>query len=531
MDFESTFRRGRTVPRVFLDLLLALVFLLCIARLWIISLHTSFWVDEMVTVFVVHNGPDHPSLAIAPQVSKSIYYAFARAADSLFGVSEVGYRVPSILAMALMLLLIARLAARLIHPDAAWFAVFACLALKAVNTEAADARPYALGMCVSAAALLFLVNWLDSNRWIHAAGFVVFGALLWRVHLLYWPIYLVFAFYAIVRRVRGDTNVSWLAMGLIFTALAIALVPVAMESLPILREAHAHVFVPAPKWIELIYALKLSLILAALAIAGILNRLLRRTPEREPSTWSPPRPSTFTTLSSSSMCLILAWWLIHPVSLFVFSRLSEDSVFIPRYLSIALPGAAAAATLAAAMFVPPSGSTPPWKYVALILGAGVLLTVGNWRHPWTPHAPSDWQGAALAVHEVASPDTPVICPSPFIEAKSPVWAPDYPLPGFLYSYLSVYPTGGHQFLFPFATSPEADAYARKLTRGTLARTGRFVIYGGLGPAGYWRDWFLNQPELAGWSANSLGSFGDVLAMVLEPPIGKRDPTGSALVRH
>ncbi len=504
-----------------LNLLLALVLLLAIARLWIVSLRTSFWVDEMVTVFVVHHGPDHPSLAIAPQVSKSIYYAVARAADSLFGVSEAGYRLPSILAMALMLLLIARLAARLIHPHAAWFAVFACLALRAVNAEAADARPYALGMCVSAAALLFLVNWLDSNRWIPAAGFVVFGALLWRVHLLFWPIYLVFAVYALVRCARGETKVSWLTMGLVFTALAIALVPVAMESLPILREAHAHVIVPAPKWIELIYALKLSLLLAALAIAGILNRLLRRAPVRELPTWSLPQPSTFTTISFSSVCVILAWWLIHPVSLFVFSRLSGDSVFIPRYLSIALPGAAAAATLAAAMFIPPSGSTPHWKYAALILGAGVLLTVGNWRHPWTPHAPSDWRDAARAVHELATADTPVICPSPFIEAKSPVWTPDYPLPGFLYAHLSVYPAGGRQVLFPFETSPEADAYARELTRDTLSRTGRFVIYGGLGPAGYWRDWFLQQPELAGWRATSLGSFGDVLAVVLEPAIGAR----------
>jgi hypothetical protein len=328
-----------------LNVLLALVLLLCIARLWIISLHTSFWVDEMVTVFVVHEGSHHPSLAIAPQVSKSIYYAVARAADSLFGVSEVGYRLPSILAMALMLLFIARFAVRLIHPDAAWFAVFACLALKSVNAEAADARPYALGMCVSAAALLFLVDWLDSNGWIAAAGFVVFGALLWRVHLLYWPVYLVFAVYAVVRRARGETKVPWWTMGLVFAALAITLVPMAMESLPILREARAHVIAPAPKWVELIYALKLSLLLAALVIAAILNRFLRRTPTRELSIWSPLRHSAFASVSVSSVCLILAWWLIHPVSLFVFSRLSGDSVFIPRYLSIALPGAAAAANM------------------------------------------------------------------------------------------------------------------------------------------------------------------------------------------
>jgi len=502
-----------------LNLLLALVLFLSIARLWIISLHTSFWVDEMVTVFVVHNGPNHPSLSIAPQVSKSIYYAVARAADSLFGVSEVGYRLPSILAMGLALLLVARLAARLIHPDAAWFAVFACLALKAVDSEAADARPYALGMFVSAAALLFLVHWLDTNRSIPAAAFVLSGALLWRVHLLFWPVYLVFVLYACVRRARHETKVAWLTTGLMFTALAITLIPVAIDAWRILGQAHAHVFVPAPKWSQLIYALKPSLLLAALAVAATVNLLPRRTSAQDPSTSAPEQLSTFTSIAVSSLCLILAWWLIHPVTLFVFSRLSGNSVFVPRYLSVALPGAAAAATLAAAVFIPRSRpSAPLWKYAALILGVGVLLTVGDWRHPWTPHANSDWRNAALAVHALAGADTPVICPSPFIEAKSPVWSPDYPLPGFLYSYLSVYPVGGRLFLFPFETSPEADAYARELSRETLPHAGRFVIYGGLGPAGYWRDWFLKQPEFAGWRATSLGSFGDVLAVVFEPAI-------------
>jgi hypothetical protein len=488
-----------------LDFLLALILLLSIARLWIISLHTSFWVDEMVTVFVVHNGPNHPSLAIAPQVSKSIYYAVARAAVSLFGVSEAGYRLPSILAMAIALLFIARLTARLIHPAAAWFAVFACLALKSIDTEAADARPYALGICVCAAALVLLVDWLDTGRWIPAVAFVLFAAILWRVHLLFWPIYLVFIFYAIVRRVRDETIVPWWTIGVLFTTLAILLAPVAIDALPILRQAHAHVFVPAPKWTELAYSLKWSLLLAACAIAAVVSRVMRRT--------HADAPPTRTSIPASSSLLIAGWWLIHPLSLFLFSRLSGDSVFIPRYLSVALPGAAAAATLGAAVFLPRSNLY--WKYAALILGAGVLFTVGDWRHPWTPHANSDWRNAALGVHAVAGEEMPVICPSPFIEAKSPVWTPDYPLPGFLYSYLSVYPPGGRQILFPFETSPEADAYARALLPKTLPHAGRFVIYGGLGPASHWRDWFLKQPELNGWNARSLGSFGDVVAVVLE----------------
>jgi len=497
-----------------LNVLIALIFVLAVVRLWIIHLPVSFWVDEMVTVFVVQHGPNDPSLAIAPQVAKSNYYLLARAADALFGVSEIGYRLPSILVMGLTLLLVARLAARLIHPDAAWFAVFACLALKSLNTEAIDARPYGLGMCVSAAALVCLVRWLDTGGWIPALGFLLFGALLWRVHLLFWPLYLVFVLYAIVRWARRETTVSWLALVAGFVVLAIAIAPVAIDALPVLRQAHAHVIVPAPRWGEFTDALKWKLLLSTFAVAGILDRMLHWTRDQAPATWN--------AISGPSICLILAWWLIHPISLFAFSSLSGNSVFIPRYLSVALPGTALAAILGAALFIPRMdlGSTP-WKWAALVFGAGVLLTVGNWRHPWTPHANSDWRGAARAVREVAGPDTPVLCPSPFIEAIWPVWRPDYPLPGFLYAQLSVYSPGGHPYLLPYQPTPEAESYVKGLCRETLPRSGHFVIYGNDRNVMFWRDWIEKQPELSNWRARDLGAFGDVEAVVMEPALTPR----------
>ena len=61
------------------------------------------------------------------------------------------------------LFLIAKIAARLIHPDAAWFAVFLCLALREFDSQADDARPYALAMLVAAASLWLLIRWLDTG--------------------------------------------------------------------------------------------------------------------------------------------------------------------------------------------------------------------------------------------------------------------------------------------------------------------------------------------------------------------------------
>ena len=160
-----------------LDLLLALTLACCIARLWIMPLGSSFWVDEMGTYFLVHHADD-PCLPTASRpvaeglawceyrdAESSIYYALPKFAEKIAGVSEAGYRFFSVLAMLAALAVIGLIAARLIHPHAAWFAVFACMASRGFNYQADDARPYALGTFILAASVLLLVRWLDNGRW------------------------------------------------------------------------------------------------------------------------------------------------------------------------------------------------------------------------------------------------------------------------------------------------------------------------------------------------------------------------------
>src|SRR5579863_8843302 len=131
---------------------------------------SSLWTDETVTA-LVSQYPAHPSLAIVPPYTQSIYYALPRGMHALLGFSEIGYRIPSVLAMGLALFFVSRIVARIVHPDAAWFAVFTCLAIPGIDYFAIDAKPYALGMCCAAGALYFLVRWLDSARWLDALWF------------------------------------------------------------------------------------------------------------------------------------------------------------------------------------------------------------------------------------------------------------------------------------------------------------------------------------------------------------------------
>jgi hypothetical protein len=474
-------------------------------------LGSSFWIDEMGTVFVARHGAADPSLSVAPQVALSIYYYLPRAAAALFGSSEVVYRLPSVLAMAIAVALVARVAARLIHPRAAWFALFACLAISGIDYQAVDARPYGLGACVSAAGVLFLVRWLDDARWRDGLSFVLFAALLWRVHLIFWPFYPVFAGYAVARLLLGETRAGRLRTAALFALAGLTLFPVLADALPLFRDAKSHVIVKPPTLHEFEHSLRWNVVLICAAAAWLLSTKVGRAirlPLSEPGPGGAPSESGSSRpprIAPTTWLLFLAWWLCQPVCLFAFSWLTGNSVFVRRYVFLMLPGVALTATAAVAHFTPP----PRMKSLAVVLAAVGLLALGDWSHLWPAHEHSDWRDAALKVNELAlGPDMPVICPSPFIEARPPVWRPDYHMPGFLYAHLPVYPIAGRACLFPFETSPEAERYAADLIRGQISASRRFLLYGGNGATRFWRNWFTARPELAGWRSVRL-PYGDV----------------------
>jgi 4-amino-4-deoxy-L-arabinose transferase-like glycosyltransferase len=471
---------------------------LCIARMWVMPLGSSFWVDEAETAFIVHHGVNHPSLAVISPAIQSVYYWLPRASEAVFGFSEAAERLPSLIALAIALFFIGRIANRLIHPEAGWFAVFACLTLRVFNYEAADARAYALGTCVAALSLWLLIRWLDSGRWLDGILFLVASALLWRVHLVYWPFYLVYAIYFLA---RSDRKASWLQAAAIAGSLVLALLPVAATALAMSRDAAQHVFAPLPSWDEFGETFKIRLV-AGCALAAFFYARFQRVRRAD------------STPAFSSIALIAGWWLVQPVGLFSYSHLSGVSVFTTRYVSIALPGAALAATAAVAFFVPKS----TWKPAAMVMGIAALAFGGQWRELWPPHHNSDWRGAARAVNALAlGPSTPVLVVSPFVEAKPPVWSPDYLLPGYLYSQLDVYSVNGKPYLLPYGDSSAGKQYAETLAQGVLPAAGRFLIHGPAADVARWREWFAARPEFAGWRNRQLGPFLDVDVALFSSP--------------
>jgi mannosyltransferase len=491
MSFARALRNPVALTAVLVALAAA-----CVARLWLIPLSSSLWVDEIVTTFVVR-FPHDASFDIAPQVPESVYYWLPRLSWAVFGHAEWALRLPSVLAMGAALFFVARIAMRVIDRRAGWLAFFLCLTLSVLDFLAIDARPYAFGLATASAGTWFLVRWLDDSRWIDGIAFALSAALLWRIHLLYWPFYLVYGSYALARIARRDTRVPVARIIAVFAVIAAALLPVALIAVGRLHGAETHAFSPLPKFRQFYYMIHVNVLLICGGGAWLLHVFLKWRPSAAPVT-------------VPGWVLMVGWWLICPVSLFLYSLLSGNGIFVSRYVSLMYPGVALAATALAAQFLPAEG----WKYAAAVTGAIALFLMGQWSAKLPAHSPDDWRAAAALEKEISSDSTPVLCASPFIEAQYPRFTPHYALPGFLFSNLTYYPIRGKVRLFPFSPSRQAQAYAASLLNSELVPSRRFVLYGSNYGSGYLMRYLATRPELAGWKIDC-AHFGSILIVTFE----------------
>jgi len=114
-------------------------------------------------------------------------------------------------------------------------------------------------------------------------------------------------------------------------------------------------------------SLELTLVLECALAAWLIARARR---------WRP--------LAIATIVLVAAWWLLPtrpPVR--AFPGLTATPFSSPRYLQLALPGAALASTAMAALFIRPA---PSGRRVSVIFALGVLLFLGQMaRQVWPRH--------------------------------------------------------------------------------------------------------------------------------------------------
>ena len=351
--------------------------------MWVMPLGSSFWVDEAETAFVVHHGSNHPSLAIIAPAIESVYYWLPRASEAIFGFSEAAERLPSLRGVGDRAVLhrasrrpadssASRLVCGIRVPHAA--------ALQLRSRRRAGLRSGNLrggGESVASDPLArFRAD--GSTEFCSSRPARCSGECIWSTG----------------RSTSCTRFISWrdrtgkrhgFKSSTICAGLVLALLPVAIQragdepgrraarfrAAAFLVRTRGNVQDPPGRW----RARSGAWILAALAALARVD--------------SAP--------SLSAIALIAGWWLVQPIGLFAYSHLSGVSVFTTRYVSIALPGAALAATAAAAFFIPKS----KWQSLALVMGIAALIFGGQWSKLWPPHHNSDWRGASRAANALA----------------------------------------------------------------------------------------------------------------------------------
>ncbi len=119
----------------------------------------SFWVDEAATISAVDRTfPDMMRMLGNIDAVHGFYYLLMYGWTSLFGLSELSLRLPSLLAVALAAGLLAAIGRRLGSPAYGFAAAVLFVLLPRTQYIATDARSYALALAASVAATYFLVR-------------------------------------------------------------------------------------------------------------------------------------------------------------------------------------------------------------------------------------------------------------------------------------------------------------------------------------------------------------------------------------
>ncbi len=293
--------------------------------LWFVAIRAPLWLDETSSFWQISAG--FWRIFSRRGQASAAYPYILWLTTRITGTSEIGLRIPSILAMLAAACLLYRAARELFDRDVALIVVVFFCAHPIVVFASIDARPYAFGALAINAAIYILVRLRHSNsNWLAAAFGIAAGGST-HFQLLFGAVLVVLAVCFLVAK-TGDVKTLARQTAIAFGAFALVFLPVIPDLLQLFRYRQTYVFDrTTPRIVELSSTLapgwSVFIFTGIVLIAAATKRI----------EWQ-NRPDRWRFLVCASLGLI-------PILiLFGVSALTPTNIFVARYRLIAIPGIA-----------------------------------------------------------------------------------------------------------------------------------------------------------------------------------------------
>ncbi len=471
--------------------------LLVVLRLWIQPMTSSFWLDETGTFLLVQGTFSQMLEKCARWVGQPTFFiAIVWPFAQLPGPREVILRLPSFIGLAVATVFVYRIGKRLLGNESAGAAALMFASIAAYY--ASDARPYALGLMAASGAILMLIRWMDTGRFIDAIGYACFAALTVYFHFLFSVMFFVQGVY-IGLRFWKDRRPRPAALILAVALILALLLPLAPRFVQVMSARGSYSFVSKPRLASIVLDTFPEFLYAFLA-AGFLMAILLCSELKF------SRPRTL----PPEVWLLLAWAIAPPFILYLISYLTSTSVLLPRYFSVALPGLALSLAWVLSSFGPASAR----MILVMTLVAGAILDRGGSLRK-VPHANEDWRGAMAAVKkQTDAVSMPVLVRSDFIESADPSVFANPDQAEFLLAPQIAYPTGGITIPLPIRAEDKAFGRLDSIVDQILLQGDRFILVSSA-TDGRYLMWLKGRLHLTSFQVRDLGRFGTVSVHLFE----------------
>ena len=205
-------------------------------------------------------------------------------------------------------------------------------------------------------------------------------------------------------------------------------------------------------------------------------------------------------------------WLVVPsavvpaVLLFVVSRATGTSLFVPRYMMCMIP--AQALLLAWCL----RGLQPVSARRTVLAGYLVILLLA--RGLKVAHTNEDWRGASAAVRASNGTRT-VLFSGTYTESRNLGWVEDVRHAAYMRAPLEYYPAGRPTVVLPLFVGPDSEAYVERVLASTPGLEAGFALIERSSKFPSWAPWLDARLKDRGYRMRRVWDKGNPSAWIFE----------------